>query len=810
MSDQDINVKLTANSGDLKQGVEGGAAAVEQGSSRMSEAMKKIGATSQEQMARVKAAFNEASTTAKTQMSDMGSTLVTELSGMAGHFGGLIEAVGKSTIGLTALGVAAAAWAGKGAAEATAKMTESAMDLGRAMGSTTNKAQEMALALEDIGADQGELTGAAKGLSRQLKENEEDLNKMGLATRDSSGALRPMNELVLDGIDLLNQHKEGADRALAGQVIFGRGIDASSKLLLLNRDVVAEDAKAMEELGLQVGANAVKAWGEFDAASDRAGFSVKAITKAVGDQLMPVITDMINAFNSVIPAAITVVRGALGGLVTAFLAVKNGVVVLWETINAMVVTVAEPIRALAVAVGQALTGNFTGAAETLKGVGGTISGAWENAMNNMVESSTKAKDRIAALWSEDTEAGDNGGAKGDKSFKDPKTKKGTKEPKEKQESKMPVYEAELENERLLATQKDALRGMEKAEEVKFWEEKLKLSDLSATDRAKIEQKLARARIDVLRQEAREAKAIEDERARAGMESQLKSVDAAKDAAQQRLQAGIIDQQQMLAMDAQFEEQKNAIKAQYLMSRKALLDPERDPVEYEKINQQILALEQQHQAAMNGIRLQSSLEAIKPLDSVFNAMQGGMARAMEGMVTGTMNAKQALASIWAGMRQALIGELAKMMVAKVAAFAKERLLTMAGIGGDAAKAGTGAAAAVAPIPIVGPALAVAALATVFGSAIAMQGKVPSARGGWTIPSGVNPMAQLHEEEMVLPKAESRVIQDLAQNGGAGGGMNVNISAVDARSVQRLFEENGAALAQSLQRQIRNFNTGGLNV
>jgi hypothetical protein len=810
MSDQDINVKLTANSGDLKQGVEGGASTVEQSSSRMSDAMKKIGATSQEQMARVKAAFTEASTTARTQMSEMGSALITELGGMAGHFGGLIEAVGKSTIGLTALGVAAAAWAAHGAAEATAKMTESAMDLGRAMSTTTNKAQELLLALEDIGADQSELTGAAKGLSRQLRENEDDLNKLGLVTRDASGALRPMNELVLDGIDLLNQHKEGADRALAGQVIFGRGIDASSKLLLLNRDVVAEDAKAMEELGLQVGANAVKAWNEFDAASDRAGFSMKAITKAIGDQMMPVITDMINAFNSVIPAAITVVRGALGGLVTAFLAVKNGVVVLWETINAMVITVAEPIRALAVAVGQALTGNFTGAAETLKGVGGTISGAWENAMNNMVDSSTKAKDRIAALWSADTEAGDNGGAKGDKSFKDPKSKKGPKEPKEKQESKMPVYEAELENERLLATQKDALRGMEKAEEVKFWEEKLKLSDLSATDRAKIEHKLARARIDVLRQEAREAKAIEDERARAGMESQLKSVDAAKDAAQQRLQAGIIDQQQMLAMDAQFEEQKSAIKAQYLMSRKALLDPERDPVEYEKINQQILALEQQHQAAMNGIRLQSSLEAIKPLDSVFNAMQSGMSRAMEGMVTGTMNAKQALASIWAGMRQALIGELAKMMVAKVAAFAKERLLTMAGIGGDAAKAGTGAAAAVAPIPIVGPALAVAALAAVFGSAIAMQGKVPSARGGWTIPSGVNPMAQLHEEEMVLPKAESRVIQDLAQNGGAGGGMNVNISAVDARSVQRLFEENGAALAQSLQRQIRNFNTGGFNV
>lgn len=807
MSD-DINVKLTADASDAKSGMNEGAQAVEQSSNRIGDALRRVGSVAQEQMGRVKSAFNEATQNTKNQMNEMGQTLVSELSGMAGHFGGLIEAVGKSTIGLTALGLAAAAFAGKGAADATAEMTEAAMDLARAMGISTNAAQALIMSVEDVGGSTEELLGAAKGLSRQLRENEGDMNRLGLVTRDASGQLRPMNELVLDGIALLNQHKEGADRAMAGQVIFGRAADASSKLLLVTKDVVDDNTQAMRELGLEVGANSVAAWKEFDSASDRAGFSMKALTKAVGDQLMPVITDMINAFNSAVPAAIVVVRGALGGLVTAFEAVKNGVVVVWEVINAMVVTVAEPIRALGAAIAMAVTGDFKGASEEIKGIGTVISGSWENAMTKMAESSQRTRDRIASIWSADTGTGEPEGERGSKSFTDPKVKKEKKEKEEKPKTQMPIFEAELEQLRLLATQKDALRGLEKAEEEKFWEEKLKAADLSATDRAKIEQKLARVRIDILREEARDAKAIEAERAKAGMESKLATVEAERAASKQKLDAGMMDQQQMLMLEQQFEEQRNAIKMQYLQSRKALLDPERDPVEYEKINQQILALEQQHQAQMNGLRMQTAMEAVKPIDSVFTAMQTGMSRAVEGMVTGSMNAKQAMATIWGGIRQAIIGEITKILIARVAAFAKERLLGMAGIGVEAAKAGAGAASAVAPIPIVGPGLAVAALATVFGAVSAMSGKVPSARGGWVVPSGTNPMTQLHEEEMVLPKAESRVIQDLAQNGGGGGGVNFTVQALDARSVQRLFDENGAALARSLAAQVRNFNTGGL--
>lgn len=94
----------------------------------------------------------------------------------------------------------------KGAIDETAKMTENAMDLGRALGISTNDAKVIQIAMEDIGASTGEYEGAAKGMVRQLKENEAEMNKMGLATRDTAGNLRPMNELVIDGSRDVHQH----------------------------------------------------------------------------------------------------------------------------------------------------------------------------------------------------------------------------------------------------------------------------------------------------------------------------------------------------------------------------------------------------------------------------------------------------------------------------------------------------------------------------------------------------------------------------------------------------------------------------
>lgn len=94
----------------------------------------------------------------------------------------------------------------------------------------------------------------------------------------------------------------------------------------------------------------------------------------------------------------------------------------------------------------------------------------------------------------------------------------------------------------------------------------------------------------------------------------------------------------------------------------------------------------------------------------------------------------------------------------------------------------AAAAMAPPPIglgpiAGPGLAGTIKAMGYASAAMTAGLAiaeASAEGGYDIPAGVNPVTQLHEKEMVLPKAQAEVIRGLAANGGARGGAGVTVT------------------------------------
>lgn len=96
-----------------------------------------------------------------------------------------------------------------------------------------------------------------------------------------------------------------------------------------------------------------------------------------------------------------------------------------------------------------------------------------------------------------------------------------------------------------------------------------------------------------------------------------------------------------------------------------------------------------------------------------------------------------------------------------------------IGAKAWEAAAGVYSAIASIPYVGPFLApvmaLAAAATVLG----FVGKIASASQGFDVPSGVNPVTQLHQEEMVLPADIANPLRaQLGAGGGTGGGTHVH--------------------------------------
>ncbi|RZG94542.1 phage tail protein [Acinetobacter pittii] len=144
----------------------------------------------------------------------------------------------------------------------------------------------------------------------------------------------------------------------------------------------------------------------------------------------------------------------------------------------------------------------------------------------------------------------------------------------------------------------------------------------------------------------------------------------------------------------------------------------------------------------------------------------------------------------------------------------------GIMMSAWEAMAGAFKAMVAIPYIGPILAVGAGAAAFGLVAGLAGKIKSARGGYDIPSGVNPVTQLHEDEMVLPSQHANTIREMgkamrsgasfgatATTEGGGAGPTINISAIDAKSIQRLFKNNGRAVASGLNSYARGFGKNG---
>ncbi len=131
-----------------------------------------------------------------------------------------------------------------------------------------------------------------------------------------------------------------------------------------------------------------------------------------------------------------------------------------------------------------------------------------------------------------------------------------------------------------------------------------------------------------------------------------------------------------------------------------------------------------------------------------------------------------------------------------------------ISANAAEAGSGAAASQASIPIVGPMLALAAMAAVFAAVMALGSRKSAARG-YDIPKGLNPLTQLHEEEMVLPQKYANVMRQLAAGGipssGEGGDTHHHwtVNAMDARSFKEFLGRNSGALTSALKHIDRNF-------
>jgi hypothetical protein len=130
----------------------------------------------------------------------------------------------------------------------------------------------------------------------------------------------------------------------------------------------------------------------------------------------------------------------------------------------------------------------------------------------------------------------------------------------------------------------------------------------------------------------------------------------------------------------------------------------------------------------------------------------------------------------GLTTATVAGNTARMAAKTSADAAGRAediaLGTAQINGNAMKAASGAYAAVAGIPYVGPVLAPIAATTAYAAVMAYD--VLSAAGGLAIGPGENPLVQLHENETVLPAHIAQPLQSWLSNSSTDNSSQSNVN------------------------------------
>jgi hypothetical protein len=704
--------------------------------------------------------------------------------------------------------------------DAATSWNQQQMQLASQLGITTEDASVLSVALRRLDISTDSYQQAASSMTRQLNGNEAGFNRLGVQTRNADGSLRSTTGIMADAITKLNSMKAGADRNITAMQLFGRTGANMGNLLKLNNEAMEEAAERAERLGLIVGGDAVAAQERFKNAQKDCLDTMHGMGVAIGQVLMPEITRLMEAFNTE--------------------ASQNGLVEAVKSLISFIDEAQMRIRMLFsdVEVGFARVKYWASCDWAAEMLGIKAATPALDAYNKAKKDALVEQSRLQREFYE---------REFDRKGLTPEGKPKPKPPKKSNgngdtlggtlggpsgtgadESRVAKWALELKQfqEHLAKTAEEQGRYHETtaAMERDYWQGILDTQRLSEQERAAVENCILDLDKAIRGERRREAEAgaaeqisIERDKQQRLAVMALAALDNERAAADHKVAMGQMTAEKRLEIERGFIEREREIRAKGGEDI-ALLDAEL----HNKLDENARRHREEQTRAWRelGASTKSSMED-----------------AFAGLMNGTMSwgdaTKAVMNTVLQGFIQMTAKELAnflsienlKTMFKKKSVMEEQAIdegaavtkkatkVETAGteITADAATGFAGAFSAIASIPYVGPFLAPAIAAAAMGAIMAMMGKLSSAAGGyWDVPH--DQLAQIHKNEMVLPAAHSQRLRSMIEGGeglqgeGEGGGgstINVNINAADAKSVERLFRNNGRAMVRTLKNQMRDF-------
>ena len=613
------------------------------------------------------------------------------------HFDNLKAAVEKVRGVFLAVGavVTGGAMFGK-LVEDSAKATDETRKLSLMLGITLEKASALRTALGMIGMGADEYTSAVAKMTMKLRDNEERFNDLGIATRGSNKELLSGEEVMQNSLKALLQYKEGTDRNLASTEIFGKGWAEVVNLMRLTPAVMEAARQKVEELQTTVGPDGAARALQYKLAMNDVKEMFEAIANRVGQAMMPVLTQLAEWFASIGPAAVVVMRGAIGGFAAVFWSLKLTVEIVYGAIKTALELMVINILRVGTVITKALSLDFVGAKAAWQAGGDMMVDTFDAAMGKIVEQAADTDKRIKALFDPSAEQGASpGGGKGGK----PYTGKPKDAPADK--SRMSQWEAELSAQRDAYDKQKLEQGSFQqytlAMERDFWKQILDTVAMTDDERASASKKYYAAELQLRKQafdaeiadikakiaqhkqgsldriqlageaaakigekyglESKEYKQalgemskmaeerykqqqkLEEMALERTKESKVAAIELERQALDDAEKLGLIHADQKLARLKQLKELEYQIELQAENDQAAIYDL--DEVAYQQHLDKIAKLKEKHAADMVKLDGQIAAESKKSLDTLLDPIGNAFQKLMDGMIQGTQTWRQAI-------------------------------------------------------------------------------------------------------------------------------------------------------------------------
>ena len=761
--DKDVVVKFGADSAGLEQG------------------LKNVSQTVTDATGKMSSGFG--------QMKDAVTGHVQALSGAFDGLNGMLSGLTSAFAGVAVVLAGGAMF--KEAIKAATEEGDEVKKLMNALGMTAEAASKMRISLELVGMSAGDYVGIAMKFDRQLRTNEGSLIALGVVTRDHNGSLLSQEELLKNAADTMMTYKAGTDRNAVAMALFGRSAEEAFKLLKLDDGIKKRADELAKTFGEIVTDKDLKDIKGYKVEMAAVGVVTGSFAENLGQSVIPAMTELAKVFMQVAASVMPVIKAAFDVFSKAVSALGDIFKTVVDDISSLMSFLAKKSSD---AIGKSIPDGWLTWENVMKGVATTIL-VVKDIVIMTIDAILIGMKQLAifqsTIWSA---AGDMLQGKSPVDA----IKKGYQEA---------IVAGQEWNDKQSAMNKkfgDELAGIWFSPKTTGQDGEGKKGKKKYADPNAAKEKAAKEKAE---REAAEKLAYEVGRAEIeGARNVAKSlIEVDKEKLDQKLALGEISMQEFLSQTKIFEDRRYEIEKAALAERLEL--DKKDPKNAAKAKADYASLEvleNVHNAKSIASLTKTILEQRKQWADLFKSIGDGMGKAIGGFIVGTQSLQSALQGIFSSIQQSFANLIGTM----ISGFLQEQAMSLLNINQTqkevpvtAASAGGKAAESVAGIPFAGPAMAAAAYASTFAM---IMGGLHSASGGYDIPAGVNPLTQLHQNEMVLPAPLATKVRNMTDGrSNRDGDIHVHIHAMDGPSVRRVLMENGGAVHDSLKQQLRNF-------